>query len=86
MKKERKMEFEEDFTKTMEVLTWKAIMIDWRQGLKSPTVERSILKLAFQQAQAHYERCNEEEVMADFPRQRIVGGDLAALTLRDYFE
>ena len=86
MKKARKKEFEENFTKTMEVLTWKAIVIDWRQSFKSPTVERSILKSALQQAQAHYERCNEEDVMADFPRQRIVGGNQATLTLRDNFE
>ena len=66
----------------MEVLTWRAIVIDWRQGLKSPLIQKSILKLAFQQAQACYERCNEKRVMVDLPRQRIDEGDLATLTLR----
>ena len=28
--------FVEDFTNTMEVLTWKAVAIDWRQGLTNP--------------------------------------------------
>lgn len=68
MKKVGKMKFGEDFTKTMEVLTWRAVVIDWKQGLKSPFIERSILKLAFKQAQTCYEMCNKEVVMADLPR------------------
>ena len=70
------MKFGEDFTKTMEVLTWIEIVIYWRQGLKSPWVKKNILKLAFQQVQARHEGCDEEKVMSDLPRQRIARGDL----------
>ena len=33
------MDFGKDFTKTMKVLTWRVIMIDWRLGLKNPLLK-----------------------------------------------
>jgi hypothetical protein len=72
----------EDSTKTVEVLVWRAIAINWRQGSKTPLVERSTVKWAFQQAQACCHRRKHEEDMEDLPRPCIVGGDLAALTFR----
>ena len=66
MKKIKRMEFETDFTKAVEVLTWRATAIDWRQGLKSYLTKMSILKLAFQQVQTHYEIYNEEGIRTNY--------------------
>lgn len=52
------------FTRTMEMFIWRAITIDYLQSMKSTLVKRSALKLAFQEAQACYHRCNNEGAMA----------------------
>ena len=44
-------------------------------------MEMSTFKLAFQQAQAYYHRCNNNGEMADLPRQFIACDNSAALTL-----
>ena len=69
------MIFLEDFTKTMEVLIWKAIAINERQGLKNHLVKKNTFKLDFQQ-------CNDEITMMNLSRQLIVGGDSTMMILR----
>lgn len=43
----------------MDMLTWRAIIIDWRQIVKSPLVEMSSFKLVIQQTQVYYDRCKD---------------------------